>query len=88
MTAADHTYAMIAAIELAPSSAAIPRRTPPSIARWNGNAHHVTTGVANASDTHCQPSNWAGSKYAITNTGMVSTSANHMRAGVTISRAV
>ena len=40
-----------------PFFAGIPRRTPPAIARWKGKAHHSATGVANARQTHCQPSN-------------------------------
>ena len=45
------------AMELAPSSAESPRRTPPAIARWNGEAHHSATGVVSANATHCQPGN-------------------------------
>lgn len=55
-------YDASTAIELAPSSADMPRRTPPAIARWNGQAHHSATGVASARHTHCQPANWSSVK--------------------------
>ena len=43
-------------------------------ARWNGQAPQVTTGVASASDTHCQAGNWAAGTIASTTTGTASAS--------------
>ena len=87
-TAKDHRYDARMAIELAPSNADSPRRTPPAIARWNGEAHHSTTGVVSANATHCHPGKPSPGRYVSSSTGIVSANAVHSLAGVTKSRAV
>ena len=43
-----------------------------SVARWKGQAPHVTTGVARVSDSHCQPSTCSAGTIASRTTGTVS----------------
>ena len=38
-------------------------------AAWNGQAPQITTGVASANATHCQPSNWSGGTIDRSSTG-------------------
>jgi hypothetical protein len=49
-------------------------------ARWNGQAHQVTTGATSAATTHCQPAKRSGMTIAISSTGTVSAAATTSRA--------
>src|SRR5262245_53636785 len=51
---------------------AAPCRALAAMARWNGQAPQVATGVASVSETHCQAGNWAAGTMASTVTGTAS----------------
>ncbi len=59
--------------EISVSIVAVAWRRFAHAARWNGRAPQTTTGAANVSDSHCQPSNWARETMARTTTGTAST---------------
>src|SRR5579875_3839694 len=58
--ASDHSDQVPAAItpsDTRESIVAAPCRAWSAARRWKGHAHHVATGAARASSTHCQPGN-------------------------------
>ena len=67
-------------IEMSVSMVAAPCRRLVQAARWNGQPAQPTTGVASASDTHCQPSNCSAGTMASATTGTASSTATTSRA--------
>ena len=57
------------------SIVAAPCRRLVSVARWNGHAAQVTTGVVSANASHCHPSNCSADAMDSTSTGRLSAAA-------------
>ena len=68
----DQPQAASVPSETSVSMVAAPWRRFAHAARWNGHPAHRTTGVARASATHCQPSNWRAGIIDSSTTGTVS----------------
>ena len=78
-TTVDHVQAASVPIEISVSIVAARCRAFRSAARWNPTPAQNTTGVASASATHSQPSNWSGGTIASAASGAVSSAATASR---------
>ena len=78
-TTVDQPQAASVPIEMSVSIVTAAWRALRAAARWNGQPAQSTTGVARASATHSQPSNWSGGTIASSVSGAVSATATTSR---------